>query len=63
VLGGELNAYPIDIAPELVPLLHRCEIQIIGACSLAEYRTVERDAAIASCLEPVWLPSATSALF
>jgi ATP-dependent Clp protease ATP-binding subunit ClpA len=47
LLGGEPDRYPIDAATLLKPALNRDRIQLLGACTLAEYRQhIERDAAI-----------------
>lgn len=47
LFGGTLEKYPIDAATLLVPLLARRQIQLIGACTLEQYRQhIERDAAI-----------------
>lgn len=48
LVGGEWQRYPVDEAPLLKPLLARREIQLIGACTPAQYhQSIERDAAIA----------------
>ncbi|HLZ55745.1 MAG TPA: hypothetical protein VKR06_02260 [Ktedonosporobacter sp.] len=47
LLGGEREKHPIDAAPLLKPVLARRQIQMIGACTLEQYRQhVERDAAM-----------------
>jgi ATP-dependent Clp protease ATP-binding subunit ClpA len=62
LLGGGGEDYPIDLAPELKPLLHRGQIHLWGACSLAEYRvTIEHDSTMQRCFQEIWLPGAPSA--
>lgn len=47
LIGGEPQPYVIDLAPLLVPLLVRREMQLFGASTPAQYRQyIERDAAI-----------------
>jgi ATP-dependent Clp protease ATP-binding subunit ClpA len=47
LLGGEQHRYAIDASGLLKPVLARREIQLIGACTLAQYRQyIERDGAI-----------------
>lgn len=47
----------VDVATELVPLLARRQIQLIGACPLAEYRQyLERDAALQRRFQEICLP-------
>jgi ATP-dependent Clp protease ATP-binding subunit ClpA len=49
LVGGEWQRYPVDEAPLLKPLLARQEIQLIGACTPAQYQQwIFRDPAI-SC--------------
>jgi len=63
LLGGELDRYPIDAATLLKPTLNRDRIQLIGACTLEQYRQhIERDAAIQRpcqemCVPDIGLPS------
>ncbi len=58
LLGGEERRYPIDAANLLVPALARREIQIIGACTLAQYRQhIERFAAIEFRLQAICIES------
>jgi hypothetical protein len=58
LLGGGGEHYPFDLTLVLHPLLHRRQIQLWGACTLAEYRTtIEQDVAIERCFEVVRLPS------
>ncbi len=58
LLGGESERYPFDLASVLKPLLHRCQIQLWGACTLSEYRkSIESDASMERCFEAVRLPS------
>lgn len=58
MLGGGWSHYPFDAAPVLKPLLNRRLIQIWGACTLIDYRIVERDPSIQHCCQYVLLPSA-----
>ena len=52
LLGGESQRYPIDASGLLKPVLARREIQLIGACTPAQYREyIERDAAISRRLQ------------
>ena len=63
LLGGESDRYPIDATALLKPALNRDRIQVIGACTFAEYRQhIERDAAIQRpcqemCVPDIGLPS------
>jgi ATP-dependent Clp protease ATP-binding subunit ClpB len=63
LLGGEPDRYPIDAAALLKPALNRDRIQLIGACTLEQYRQhIERDAAIQRpcqqmCVSDIGLPS------
>lgn len=57
LLGGEPKRYPIHAFTLLKPTLARGEIQLIGACTLAEFRQwVERDESIRLRVQPVCLP-------
>jgi ATP-dependent Clp protease ATP-binding subunit ClpA len=58
LLGDEEQRYTIDAASLLVPALARREIQMIGACTLAQYRAhIERFAAIEYRLQAICLPA------
>lgn len=47
LVGGEGERYPINAAPLLKPALARHHIQLIGACTLEQYRLhIERDPAL-----------------
>jgi ATP-dependent Clp protease ATP-binding subunit ClpB len=47
LVGGEWDRYPVDAVTLLKPALARHQVQLIGACTLAQYRLhIERDAAI-----------------
>lgn len=54
LFGGEREKYPIDAANILKPALARREVQLIGACTLEQYRQhIERDAAIQRRMQEV----------
>lgn len=58
LVGGERERYPIDAAGLLKPALHRDQIQLLGTCTLEQYRQyIERDAAIQRCCQEVCLPA------
>jgi hypothetical protein len=47
LVGGEPDTYPIDATTLLKPALARGQIQLIGACTLKQYRQhIERNAAM-----------------
>jgi ATP-dependent Clp protease ATP-binding subunit ClpB len=47
LVGGERDRYPIDATALLKPVLARHQVQLIGACTLVQYRLhIERDAAL-----------------
>jgi len=57
LLGGESDRYPIDATALLKPALNRDRIQVIGACTFAEYRQhIERDAAIHRPCQEICVP-------
>lgn len=57
LVGGEPDRYPIDAATLLKPALNRDRIQLIGACTFAEYRHhIERDTAIQRPWQEMYLP-------
>jgi len=57
LMGGELDRYPISGFNLLKPTLARGELQLMGACTLSQYRRhIERDQAIARHLQEVCLP-------
>jgi ATP-dependent Clp protease ATP-binding subunit ClpA len=57
LVGGEPDKYPIDAATLLKPALARGQIQLIGACTLDQYRQhIERDAAIQRRCQEICLP-------
>jgi ATP-dependent Clp protease ATP-binding subunit ClpC len=53
VLGAGAAEGAMDAANILKPLLARGELRMIGATTLAEYRNIERDAALARRFSPV----------
>src|SRR3954454_24091245 len=53
VLGAGAAAGAMDAANMLKPLLSRGELRIIGATTLAEFRKIERDGALARRFSPV----------
>ena len=58
LLGGEQQRYSIDASGLLKPVLARREIQLIGACTPAQYRQyIERDGAISRRLQECYLRS------
>ncbi len=57
LVGGEPDRYPIDAATLLKPALARDQIQLIGACTLEQYRQhIERDATIQRRCQEICLP-------
>lgn len=57
LVGGEPGRYPIDAATLLKPALNRDRIQLIGACTLAEYsQHIERNAAISRPCQEMYVP-------
>ncbi len=60
LLGGEDQRYPIlDAANLLKPALARDQIQLMGACTLAQYRQhIERDAAMQRRFQEILMPDA-----
>jgi ATP-dependent Clp protease ATP-binding subunit ClpB len=57
LLGGEWDQYPIDAATLLKPVLARRQIQLIGTCTLEQYRRyIERDAAMQRRCQEICLP-------
>lgn len=60
LIGGEWEKYPIDATELLKPALARGQIQLIGACTPAQYRLyIERDAAMQRRCQEIGLPTAT----
>lgn len=58
--GGEKSR--IDASTLLTPAFQRCEIQLIGACTLEQYwQDIERNASIQRCTAPVFTPEAEQA--
>src|SRR3954451_9934552 len=53
VLGAGNAEFAMDAAHMLKPLLARGELRVIGATTLAEYRSIERDSALARRFSPV----------
>jgi ATP-dependent Clp protease ATP-binding subunit ClpC len=53
VLGAGQAEGAMDAANMLKPLLARGELRVIGATTLAEYRSIERDSALARRFSPV----------
>lgn len=61
LLGGEPDCYPIDAATLLKPALNRDRIQLIGACTLEQYRQyIERDASIQRPCQAICVPEIES---
>jgi len=59
LLGGEWDWYPIDAATLLKPALAHRQIQLIGTCTLAQYRQhTERDAAMQRRFQEILMPDA-----
>jgi len=57
LVGGEES--PLDASTLLKPALHRHEIQLIGACTLEQYRQdIKRNAPIQRCCQPLFTPEA-----
>src|SRR4051794_8967156 len=55
VLGAGNSEGAMDAANILKPLLARGEVRVIGATTLAEYRKIERDGALARRFSPVMI--------
>src|SRR5262249_44732509 len=53
VLGAGNGEGSLDAANILKPLLARGELRVVGATTLAEYRKIERDSALARRFSPV----------
>jgi ATP-dependent Clp protease ATP-binding subunit ClpC len=53
ILGAGNAEGAMDVANMLKPLLARGELRMIGATTLAEYRKIERDGALARRFSPV----------
>jgi ATP-dependent Clp protease ATP-binding subunit ClpC len=53
ILGAGNAEGAMDAANMLKPMLARGELRVIGATTLAEYRTIERDSALARRFSPV----------
>jgi ATP-dependent Clp protease ATP-binding subunit ClpC len=64
VLGAGAAEGAMDAANMLKPMLARGELRMIGATTLAEYRKIERDAALARRFTPVMVeePSVTDTI-
>ena len=60
VLGAGAAEGSMDAANMLKPLLARGELRVIGATTLAEYRKIERDGALARRFSPSWSRSRRS---
>jgi ATP-dependent Clp protease ATP-binding subunit ClpA len=59
LVGGEYERYPIDAFALLTPALARHQVQLIGACTVNQYRQhIERDAAIQCRCQEICLPEA-----
>jgi len=57
LVGGEPESYPINAVPLLKPALARGQIQLIGACTLEQYRQhIEWDAAMQRRCQEICLP-------
>ena len=57
LVGGEGNAYQINAFNILKPMLARRQIQLIGACTLEQYRQyIERDTALQRRFQEIVLP-------
>jgi len=59
VLGAGQAEGAMDAANMLKPLLARGELRMVGATTLAEYRTIERDGALARRFSPVMVEEPT----
>ncbi len=59
VLGAGNSEGAMDAANILKPLLARGELRVIGATTLAEYRKIERDSALARRFSPVTVEEPT----
>src|SRR5918997_1154430 len=59
VLGAGNAEGAMDAANILKPLLARGELRMVGATTLAEYRSIERDAALARRFSPVTIEEPT----
>ena len=59
ILGAGNAEGAMDAANMLKPLLARGELRVVGATTLAEYRKVERDAALARRFSPVTVEEPT----
>ena len=53
IVGAGDNEGRMDAGNVLKPALARGELQLVGATTLNEYRTIEKDAALARRLQPV----------
>ncbi|KLA45159.1 ATP-dependent Clp protease [Ligilactobacillus ruminis] len=64
IVGAGDNEGRMDAGNVLKPALARGELQLVGATTLNEYRTIEKDAALARRLQPVRVdePSAAEAI-
>lgn len=61
LVGGECDKYPIDAVALLKPTLARRQIQLIGACTLEQYKSyVEQDAAIQRRIGEIVVPNKVS---
>jgi ATP-dependent Clp protease ATP-binding subunit ClpA len=57
LFGGRGGRYSIDAHNLLKPVLARRQVQLIGACSIEEYRLyIERDAAMQRRFQEIVLP-------
>lgn len=57
LVGGELERYPMNATTLLKPALARGQIQLIGTCTLEQYRQyIERDASIQRRCQEICVP-------
>lgn len=57
LVGGEPETYPINASPLLKPALARGQVQLIGDCTLQQYRQhIERNAALQRRFQEICLP-------
>jgi ATP-dependent Clp protease ATP-binding subunit ClpC len=61
VLGAGAAEGAMDAASMLKPMLARGELRMVGATTLAEYRQIERDAALARRFSPVMVEEPSAA--
>ncbi|GCE12418.1 hypothetical protein KTT_22770 [Tengunoibacter tsumagoiensis] len=58
LVGGEPDTYPIDASTLLKPVLARGQIQLIGACTLEQYRQyIEKNASLQRRFQAICVPA------